>query len=127
MRASKGIGAFSIVLAVLFIAAVARVAWNTEAQPEDPIYYSASRSERVRDAYRIAREIPDVLAKIPCHCGCMKSELGHGASLDCFKTNHAETCAICVLTAQHAYRLAKAGKTVPEIQRYINNVFTFQY
>jgi hypothetical protein len=42
---------------------------------------------RVREAYRVAGEIPDVLAGLACYCGCDKS-IGHRNLLDCFVDDH---------------------------------------
>jgi hypothetical protein len=42
---------------------------------------------RVREAYKIASEIPEVLAGVSCYCGCSKS-LGHRNLLDCFVDDH---------------------------------------
>jgi hypothetical protein len=40
----------------------------------------------VARAYRIAGEIPKVLAQQPCYCAC--EALGHGSLLECFATGH---------------------------------------
>jgi hypothetical protein len=37
-------------------------------------------------AYRVAREIPKVLAQQPCYCYCDK--FGHRGLLDCYRDNH---------------------------------------
>ena len=37
------------------------------------------------EAYRIAKEIPGVLAQQPCYCNCD----GHRSLLDCYRDNHA--------------------------------------
>lgn len=42
---------------------------------------------RVREAYKIAAEIPEVLAGVTCYCGCNKS-LGHRNLLACFVDDH---------------------------------------
>lgn len=52
---------------------------------EDPARYSIPV---VAQAYRIAREIPDVLAQLPCYCG---ESFGHRSLLDCFATDHGAT------------------------------------
>ena len=36
----------------------------------------------VQEAYRFAIANPDVLARIPCYCGC--GSMGHTSDLDCF-------------------------------------------
>src|SRR5918997_3272179 len=45
---------------------------------------------RVREAYKVAAEIPDVLAGVTCYCGCDKSQ-GHRNLLDCFVDDHGAT------------------------------------
>jgi hypothetical protein len=40
-----------------------------------------------REGYQIAKEIPKVLAQIPCFCGC--EAVGHENLLDCFVDRHA--------------------------------------
>jgi hypothetical protein len=40
-----------------------------------------------REGYQIAKEIPEVLAQIPCFCGC--EAVGHESLLDCFVDEHA--------------------------------------
>lgn len=40
-----------------------------------------------KSAYQVAREIPKVLAQMPCFCGCEAS--GHENLLDCHIDNHA--------------------------------------
>lgn len=40
----------------------------------------------VARAYRVAREIPKVLAQQPCYCYCDK--FGHRGLLDCYRDNH---------------------------------------
>lgn len=42
---------------------------------------------RAREAYKVAGEIPDVLAGLACYCGCDKSA-GHRHLLDCFADDH---------------------------------------
>jgi len=44
----------------------------------------------VAEAYRIARDIPEVLAQQPCYCNCGES-FGHGSLLDCYATDHGAT------------------------------------
>ncbi len=42
---------------------------------------------KAKRAYQVAREIPDVLAQMPCFCEC--EAFGHENLLDCFIDNHA--------------------------------------
>ena len=47
-------------------------------------------SGRVRNAYQIARDIPEVLDKLYCYCMC-KENSGHKNLLTCYVDNHAAT------------------------------------
>lgn len=59
-----------------------------------------------RDAYRAAKEIPEILAQMPCYCHCDRS-LGHKSLHSCFEDDHSAHCAICAGEALMAYRLEK--------------------
>ena len=39
-----------------------------------------------REGYQIAKEIPEILAQVPCFCGC--EAVGHESLLDCFVDGH---------------------------------------
>lgn len=41
---------------------------------------------KAKKAYEIAKEIPEILAKMPCFCEC--EAYGHENLLDCFIDNH---------------------------------------
>lgn len=43
---------------------------------------------KVAEAYQVAHEIPEVLDKLYCYCGCDKS-VGHKSLLSCFTDSHA--------------------------------------
>ena len=39
-----------------------------------------------RKGYQVAKEIPEILAQLPCFCGC--EAVGHESLLDCFVDDH---------------------------------------
>jgi hypothetical protein len=45
---------------------------------------------KTREAYQAALDVPEVLEKLPCFCGCMQNN-GHENNLFCFKDSHAAT------------------------------------
>ena len=45
---------------------------------------------KARVAYGVAREIPDVLDRLYCYCGCDRS-VGHKTLLSCYTDNHGAT------------------------------------
>jgi hypothetical protein len=61
---------------------------------------------KARDAYQVAREIPQTLAQMPCYCHCDRG-MGHKSLHSCFEDNHASSCAVCVNEALMAYQLQK--------------------
>ena len=77
----------------------------------DPKLFS---TRHVSHAYRVAKEIPGVLAQQPCFCECRS--YGHDSLLACFASNHAAGCTICMQETLLADRLTKEGKTPSEIR-----------
>jgi hypothetical protein len=69
----------------------------------------------VRKAYTVAQDDPALLAQLHCYCGCDK-EIGHKNLLDCFRSKHGSTCAICVGEAVEAEQLARQGMPVEQIR-----------
>ena len=71
----------------------------------------------VREAYQTAKEMPQVLVQQPCYCYCQRK--GHRSLLDCFKTDHAASCNICVKEALLAGQMHRQQKSAEEIRRAI--------
>ncbi len=59
-----------------------------------------------RQAYQVAKEIPQTLAQLPCYCYCDET-IGHKSLHSCYETDHSSQCAVCVSEALLAYRLQK--------------------
>ncbi len=70
---------------------------------------------RVREAYKVARDNPVLLAQLHCYCGCDKEE-GHKNLLDCFRGRHGGRCEICVSEVLQANRMSRQGATVERIR-----------
>jgi hypothetical protein len=68
-------------------------------------------------AYGAANEIPEVLAQQPCYCYCKRR--GHRSLLDCFATQHAADCDICVRESIFAQQEHKLGKSAEQIRAEI--------
>lgn len=77
------------------------------------------------DAYKIAQEIPETLAQLPCYCHCDMS-MGHKSLHSCFEDTHASQCAVCVSEALVAYDLQKSGMKPAEIRDRIIQVYSHQ-
>ena len=65
-----------------------------------------------RQAYQVAKEIPQTLAQLPCYCYCDES-FGHKSLHSCYETDHSSQCAVCVSEALLAYRLQKEQRLNP--------------
>ena len=70
---------------------------------------------RVRRAFEMAREIPQIFDGLYCHCDCEKSH-GHRSLLSCFESDQAIGCLACREEAELAYRLYQQGKTLDQIR-----------
>lgn len=53
---------------------------------------------QTRDAYKAVKEIPQIIAQLPCYCYC-DEEHGHKSLHSCFETDHAAGCGVCVQEA----------------------------
>ena len=83
-------------------------------QTLDPAQFQIAN---IREAYSVAKEIPEVLAQQPCYCYCQR--MGHRSLLDCFTSLHSTSCDICINEARLAGRLHREGKTAAEIRTAI--------
>ncbi|HEX5703412.1 MAG TPA: CYCXC family (seleno)protein [Pyrinomonadaceae bacterium] len=77
---------------------------------------------KTRDAYRIAREAPQLLAQLPCYCHCDRG-LGHKSLHSCYVDDHAAHCAVCVDEVLIAYNLQKRGLSPQQIREEIVKQF----
>jgi hypothetical protein len=68
---------------------------------------------KTREAYAVAKAIPETLAQLPCYCHCDKG-FGHKSLHTCFTDEHAAHCAVCVDEALLAYKLQKEDGMSPE-------------
>jgi hypothetical protein len=62
---------------------------------------------KVRQAYQVAKEIPQTLAQLPCFCYC--DTVGHKSLHSCYETDHSAGCTVCVDSALMASQLKKQG------------------
>lgn len=72
---------------------------------------------RIQTAYETARKKPAILAQQPCYCGCDRQ--GHRSLLDCFISEHAAKCSICIREANYARELDARGKCAVDIRNDI--------
>jgi hypothetical protein len=77
---------------------------------------------KYRDAYRAAREHPQLLDGIYCHCDC-EAHRGLRSLLSCFEGTMPQSCGICLGEARLAARLHGRGKTLAEIRDEIDESY----
>jgi hypothetical protein len=75
---------------------------------------------RVRLAYAAAKRYAGVLEQLYCYCHC-KENLGHRALVECFESDHASTCDICMAEAMTAARMTEQGRSAGDIQKAIDS------
>jgi len=83
----------------------------------------------VQEVFEFAARHPEVLAYMPCYCGC--EQLGHQGNHDCFVKGRAANgtvteweahgigCAICIDVGREAMLLFKTGASVTAIRAAI--------
>jgi hypothetical protein len=79
-----------------------------------PASFFAGDARQYRD-YTIAREIPGVLDGVYCYCFCLES-MGHRSLLQCFQSQHAAGCDVCLAQAELADQMQREGRNLLEIQ-----------
>ena len=77
-----------------------------------------------KDAYAAAREIPEVLDGIYCHCDCADRHSNLRSLLSCYETEMPMSCGVCSGEARTALRLHKKGKSLDEIRAAIDKQFS---
>jgi Protein of unknown function with PCYCGC motif len=118
-----GLMAGIIVVALLGLAAVTiyqmRTAADAAATSNGLTLNPELFQGETRDAYLVAQKHPELLAQLDCYCGCEQHE-GHKNLLDCFRTNHAATCATCTGEAVTAGQLYENGTPVDQIREVLH-------
>lgn len=77
---------------------------------------------RVRNAYAAAQKYAQVLEQLYCYCRC-KENLGHRALIECYESDHASECDVCMTEALMAARMTEQGRTPKEIQKAIDQYY----
>ncbi len=82
----------------------------------DPALFADART---REAYAAARKYAAVLEHIYCYCHC-KENLGHRALAECFESDHAANCDVCITEALIVARMTQEGRSPTQIQSAID-------
>lgn len=77
---------------------------------------------QIAEIYAMAKQIPQVLDGLYCHCDCSKHS-GHRSLLTCFESDHGAGCDVCLEEAVLAYRMHSEGRSLDEIRTAIDARF----
>ena len=56
----------------------------------NPASFASDPNPEIYQAYKAAKDVPEVLEQMPCYCGCFATA-GHRNNLDCYADNHGAT------------------------------------
>jgi hypothetical protein len=96
-------------------------------------YAPARPMQVVQQVFEFAARHPEVLAYMPCYCGC--EQLGHQGNHDCFVKGRAANgsiteweahgigCAICIDVGREAMLLFNSGSSVTSIRAAIEKKY----
>lgn len=95
------------------------------------------KPEDMRLVYQVAASASDVLAYMPCYCGCGESA-GHGSNLNCFVDeirqdgsvvwdDHGTRCLVCLEIAVKSVQMKQEGKSMKEIRAFIDETYKEGY
>lgn len=79
-------------------------------------------SPRVARAYAMAAAVPDIVDGLYCHCQCAEHS-SHYSLLECFYTDHAARCDICMSEAMIAYEMSRNGASLDAIRAEVDRTF----
>lgn len=89
----------------------------TAASVLPPVRYAAY--PQISRTYDLAREIPQVLDGLYCHCNCSEHS-GHRSLLSCFESDHGAGCDICLREAELAHQMHTRGESLEAIRAAID-------
>jgi hypothetical protein len=123
-----GVAAVALVSVILYFSGRRAVTHEARGTTVPPFFASVAEAQplpatlepstfqepKIQSAYAMARQKPAILAQQPCYCGC--SRLGHRSLLDCFRSEHAAKCSICIREANYARELDTKGRGAVDIR-----------
>jgi hypothetical protein len=76
----------------------------------------------VPEVYEMAAQIPEILDGIYCYCLCHDT-FGHYSLLDCFMSDHAAECDVCLKEAIMAYQMNQQGQSLSQIRQSVDQQY----
>ncbi len=81
-----------------------------------------ARYPRIREGYESARRSAAILDGVFCYCFCSE-HAGHYSLLDCFESDHAARCDVCLAEAVLADRMSRDGAGLDRIRAAVDDTF----
>lgn len=117
--------AIAVLLAGVALAACGGASTGSGGQEFPSFVYRSSLS---LDGYRAAVENQDVIAMMPCYCGCSQAN-GHLSLHDCFLKetggfdDHASGCDLCNKEALDAVKWHNEGRDLAQVRAMIDDKY----
>ena len=77
---------------------------------------------RVAETYEMAAATPMILDGMYCYCRCSEHS-GHYSLLDCFASDHAARCDVCMSEAVMGYQMSKDGASLDAIRAEVDRTY----
>lgn len=77
---------------------------------------------RIKETYAEVAQVPEVVDGVYCYCHC-EENMGHYSLLDCFSSDHAANCDVCLSEGALAYKMTKDGKTLNQVRHAVDQLY----
>lgn len=77
---------------------------------------------RVAETYEMAAATPMILDGLYCYCRCSEHS-GHHSLLDCFASDHAARCDVCMSEAVIAHQMSRNGASLEAIRAEVDRTY----
>lgn len=125
------VAALSVAAFVTVAVAVSRPAGAHDHHPmprvasaQPPVVPSTQFAQwpRVAETYEMAAATPMILDGLYCYCRCSEHS-GHYSLLDCFASDHAARCDVCMSEAVIGYQMSKDGASLDAIRAEVDRTY----
>ena len=96
-------------------------AWTATERPDSAVA-DVTVAERAGPSAAFAGTARASLDGVYCYCDCAQHS-GHYSLLDCFVSDHAARCDICMSEAVIAYRMSMNGATLNAIRAEVDKTY----
>ena len=126
MVAGSAVGALVVVSAALSQGNRPRTHHPTPrvASEQPPVVPSTRYAQypRVAQTYELAAAVPMILDGLHCYCECSEHS-GHYSLLDCFASDHAARCDVCMSEAVIGHGMSRDGAALDAIRAEIDRTY----